>query len=72
MRSTTAYSKNTGYLVTFSKPPNSAPYDERGTSQGEKKGNKVTGLLHIFFVPFSMTSRQNARVILTRLTKKKG
>jgi hypothetical protein len=43
--------KNTGYLVTFSKSPDTAPFDKIGPFRREEKGNKVTAILHTYFIP---------------------
>ncbi len=42
--------KNTGYLVTFSNSLNITLFDKRSQSRREKKGNKVTAILHTYFI----------------------
>jgi hypothetical protein len=61
--------ENAGYLVTFSKSSNIAPFDTGSTSQRDKKGNKVTASLHTYFVLFVMAMWHKPSVILTRLSK---
>jgi hypothetical protein len=51
--------KNTGYLVTFSNSSDIALFDKRLSFRREKKGNKVTAVLHTYFILFVMTTWQS-------------
>jgi hypothetical protein len=44
--------KNPGYLVTSSNSSNIPYFGKRSQFQRDKKGNKVTAALYIYFIPF--------------------
>jgi hypothetical protein len=49
-------SKNTGYLVTFSNSSDIFYFGKRSQFREDKNGNKVTAILHTYFIPFIMTT----------------
>jgi hypothetical protein len=53
--------KNTGYLVTFSNSSNIGYFGKRSPFQRDKKGNKVTAILHIHFVPVDGLHRDSGQ-----------
>lgn len=61
--------KNTGYLVTFSKPSNISPFDKRVPLGREKKGNKVTSILHNIFLFLLQKYGDNAGSLLVGVTE---
>jgi hypothetical protein len=64
--------ENAGYLVTFSKSSNIAPFDEGSPFQRERKGNKVTAILHTYFILFVMAIWQKPSCNIDRIKQRNG
>jgi hypothetical protein len=54
--------KNTGYLVTFSKSSYIALFEKIGLFRREKKGNRVTAILHTS----SLRPKNKGKKLVTR------
>ena len=61
--------KNTGYLVTFSNSSNIVCFDKRSQFQRDKKGNKVTPILHTYFI---LSFQRRFRIAKANIGEKKA
>ena len=63
--------KNTGYLVTFSNSPDIPLFDKGSLFRREKKGNKVTAILHTYFILFVMATWQRPSCNIDQINHRK-